>query len=121
MAYVGQHGPHKGIEVLLEALPRLLERYPDAWLVVGGAQTPHTLNLEQRLRELPEGARERCRLLSDLDSQDKADLLGDCDTFASPSGRKPSASRRSGRTLRKPVVVGDSPSQACVVGTESAA
>jgi glycosyltransferase involved in cell wall biosynthesis len=40
VAYVGQQGGHKGIDTLLRVLPRLLERRPDAWLVVAGARTP---------------------------------------------------------------------------------
>jgi glycosyltransferase involved in cell wall biosynthesis len=116
VAYVGQHGPHKGIDVLMKTMPRLLARCPNAWLAIGGAQTPHTLTLERSLRELPEELRSRCRLLSDLDSQEKADLLGGCDVFASPSSKESfGITTLEAWALRKPVVVGDSPSQACVV------
>jgi glycosyltransferase involved in cell wall biosynthesis len=116
VAYVGQHAPHKGIDVLLAAMPRLLERCPNAWLAIGGSRTPHTVELERAFEQLPAEVRQRCRLICDLDSQEKADLLGDCDAFASPSGKEAfGITTLEAWSLRKPVVVGDSPSQACIV------
>ncbi len=116
VAYVGQHGEHKGIDVLLAALPGLLERRPDAWLVVGGSRTPFTERLDQLARRLPPAARGRLRIATDLSAQDKADLLGDCDVFASPSRAESfGITTLEAWSLEKPVVVGDAPSQRSVV------
>jgi glycosyltransferase involved in cell wall biosynthesis len=116
VAYVGQHGSHKGIEVLLAAFPRLLDRCPDAWLVIGGSRTGYTDELERLIVQLPDAARSRCRLLCDISQQDKADLLGDCDVLATPSEKESfGLTTLEAWALRKPVVVGDSPSQYCVV------
>jgi glycosyltransferase involved in cell wall biosynthesis len=116
VAYFGQHGRHKGIDVMLRAFPALLDRCPDAWLAIGGSRTPFTPELERIVADLPAHARERCRLLSDLGHQDKADLLGDCDVFASPSAAESfGITTIEAWSLRKPVVVGDSPSQHSVV------
>jgi glycosyltransferase involved in cell wall biosynthesis len=116
VAYVGQHGGHKGIDTLLAALPGLLRDCPSAWLVIGGSRTPHTEQLERLVAALPDEARARCRLLTDLAPQDKASLLGDCDVFASPSEKEAfGLTTLEAWALRKPVVVGDSPSQACIV------
>jgi glycosyltransferase involved in cell wall biosynthesis len=116
VAYVGQHGSHKGIEVLLEALPELLERCPEAWLAIGGSRTGYTDELERRIAKLTPAARARCRLLCNLSEQEKADLLGDCDVLATPSKKEAfGLTTLEAWSLRKPVVVGDSPSQACVV------
>ena len=114
---MGQHGGHKGIDTLLAALPELLQECPSsAWLVIGGARTPHTDELERLVAALPGEARARCRLLTDLAPQEKADLLGDCDVFASPSEKEAfGLTTLEAWALRKPVVVGDSPSQACIV------
>ena len=116
VVFVGQQASHKGLDVLLAALPGLLERCPDAWLAIGGARTPYTAELQRALERQPARVRERCRLVVDLNGQEKADLLGDCDAFVSPSANEAfGITTLEAWALRKPVVVGDSPSQACVV------
>jgi glycosyltransferase involved in cell wall biosynthesis len=116
VAYLGQQGAHKGIEVLLASFPWVLEQCPDAWLTIGGARTGYTTELERQLARLPPPARARCRLVCDLSEQVKADLLGDCDVLATPSGKEAfGITTLEAWSLGKPVVVGDSPSQASVV------
>ena len=52
----------------------------------------------------------------DIDDRTKADLLGDCDVFASPSQVESFGfTTIEAWSLGKPVVVGDSPSQRSVV------
>lgn len=116
VAYVGQHGPHKGIDTLIAAFPSLLSSCPDARLVVAGARTPYSEELERRLATLPPGARSRCLLQRDLDEQQKADLLGDCDVLATPSAKEAfGITTLEAWSLAKPVVVGDSPAQKEIV------
>jgi hypothetical protein len=91
-------------------------RRPDAWLAIAGSTTPFTERLRQLLRELPREARERVTLLTDVDGQTKADLLGDCDVFASPSQAESFRfTTVEAWSVGKPVVVGDAPSQRSVV------
>ena len=112
VAYVGQQGGHKGIEVLIEALPALLEAVPDACLVVAGSRTPYSEVLERLGSELPAPARARFRLLSDLSMQQKTDLLAACDVFASPSGHESFGITNLEAWARsRPVVLGDGPAQ----------
>ena len=116
VAYFGQQGSHKGIDVLIRTFPTLLERCPNAWLVVAGSRTPFTTRLEELARDLSSEAQERFRLVTDLDEQAKVDLLGDCDVFASPSQSESfGITTLEAWSLGKPVVVGDAPSQSSVV------
>ena len=116
VAYVGQHAGHKGIDTLIGAFPTLLQRISDAWLAIAGSRTPYTHELERLVEGLPEAARARVRLVSDLSEQEKADVLGDCDVFASPSAAESfGITTLEAWALRKPVVVGDSASQRSVV------
>jgi glycosyltransferase involved in cell wall biosynthesis len=116
VAYVGQQGSHKGIEVLMDCWPRLLGECPGAWLVVAGSRTPYTEVLERRAAQLRPAARERFRLLHDLEPQAKADLLTDCDIFASPSGYESfGITTLEAWSQAKPVIVGDGPAQREVV------
>ena len=116
VGFVGQQGEHKGIDTLLAALPALLERRPDACLAVGGARTPYSQTLERLAAELPAPVRRRLVLVDDLDEQEKADLLGDADVFASPSRAESfGITTLEAWSLGKPVVVGDAPSQREIV------
>lgn len=112
VAYVGQHGSHKGLDTLVAALPALLERRPDAWLVLAGARTPYSDRLAQDVAALEPGARARVVVRHDVPAHEKAALLADTDVFASPSRAESfglTTLEAWGRRL--PVVLGDSPSQ----------
>ena len=116
VAYVGQQGGHKGIDTLLRVLPLLLELRPDAWLVVAGARTPYSDELRRIAGALPEHARARVLLLDDVTSSERAEVLADCDIFASPSEQEAfGITTLEAWSQAKPVVVGDGPAQACVV------
>jgi glycosyltransferase involved in cell wall biosynthesis len=116
VAFVGQHASHKGIDVLIAAFPDVLERCHDAWLVIGGSRTRYTDELERLIGQLPPHAKSRCRLLSNLAERDKNDLLRDCSVLATPSGKEAfGITTLEAWAQRKPVVVGNSPSQSCIV------
>jgi glycosyltransferase involved in cell wall biosynthesis len=116
VAYVGQQGGHKGIDTLLRVLPRVLERRPDAWLVVAGARTPYSDELRRIVGGLPDQARSRALILDDVTSAERAEVLADCDIFASPSEQEAfGITTLEAWSQAKPVVVGDGPAQACVV------
>ena len=86
VAYVGQQGGHKGIDTLLRVFPALLERRPDAWLIVAGARTPYSEELRRIVESLPPQAGSRVLLMDDVTAAERAEILADCDIFASPSG-----------------------------------
>lgn len=112
IAYVGQQGGHKGIDTLIAVMPELLERCPSAWLAIGGARTPYSGELRRLAAELPRPASLRVVFADDLTNQEKADLLGDCDVFASPSRFESfGITTLEAWSLARPIVVGDSPSQ----------
>jgi glycosyltransferase involved in cell wall biosynthesis len=116
VAYVGVHGSHKGIDTLLEALPRLLATREDAFLVIAGGETPYSATLRGLIAQLPEPARVRVRMISNLSEELKAEVLADCDVFASPSREEAfGITTLEAWAQARPVVVGDSPGQSSVV------
>jgi glycosyltransferase involved in cell wall biosynthesis len=119
VAYVGQQGGHKGIETLIETLPRLLVHQPDSWLVVAGSRTPYSHHLRELQASMSPHAAARFRLVDDLSEQEKIDLLSACDVFASPSGHESFGITTLEAWARsKPVVLGDGPAQRSVVDPE---
>ena len=116
VAYVGQQAEHKGIDTLIGVLPELLKHCPSAWLAVGGARTPYSKELRRLAALLPKQASAQLVFLDDLTAQTKADLLGDCDVFASPSQAESfEITTLEAWSLAKPVIVGDNPAQREIV------
>jgi glycosyltransferase involved in cell wall biosynthesis len=85
VAYLGQQGSHKGIDLLLGAFPALLAAHPQARLVIAGSRTPYSAEIRRLEAALPAAAQVRVEVLDDLSEQAKVDLLAACDVFASPS------------------------------------
>jgi glycosyltransferase involved in cell wall biosynthesis len=116
VVYVGQQGGHKGLDTLIEAFPTLLLHQPDAWLVIAGAPTPYSEHLRRVRTQLSPAVAGRFRLLDYISEQEKADLLGACDVFASPSGFESfGITTLQAWARRKPVVVGRDTAQQSIV------
>ena len=116
VAYVGQQGSHKGIDLLVDAFPSLLAEHPEAHLVIAGSRTPYSAEVRRRVQALQAEARQKVEVLDDVDEAEKTALLAACDIFASPSryesfGITVLEAWRQGR----PVMVGDGPALRCVV------
>jgi phosphatidylinositol alpha-1,6-mannosyltransferase len=121
VAYVGQHGSHKGLDTLVAAMPSLLERAPGARLVIAGARTPYSAKLAEQVAALDPAVRARVIVRHDVPADEKARLLADADVFASPSRAESfglTTLEAWGRRL--PVVLGDSPSQREIAGDAAA-
>jgi glycosyltransferase involved in cell wall biosynthesis len=100
IAFVGQHGLHKGIDTLIRAMPRVWGKFPNTQLIIAGGTTPFTGRFKQ-LAQLTESAMRaslfddhhvpgrlpgRAHFMEDVDENKKYEILEACDIFASPSG-----------------------------------
>lgn len=70
----------KGLSVLLEALPALLARVPDAHLVVAGPGDPGDV-----LDQVPAGLRDRVLLLGLVSEEDKPRVYASGDAYCAPN------------------------------------
>jgi phosphatidylinositol alpha-1,6-mannosyltransferase len=89
IAFVGQHGLHKGIDTLIRAMPRVWGKFPNMQLIIAGGTTPFTKRLKQlaQMTELaPSRPPGRIHFIDDVDENKKYEILETCDVFASPSG-----------------------------------
>jgi glycosyltransferase involved in cell wall biosynthesis len=86
VGFIGQLGGHKGLDTLLDAMPRVWERLPDAHLLVAGARSMYVPHLEAMIAAWPSGLRRRVTVRYDFADKDKADLFAALDVFAYPSG-----------------------------------
>jgi glycosyltransferase involved in cell wall biosynthesis len=86
IAFIGQHGLHKGINILIKAMPRVWEKFPDARLVIAGGTTPFTGSFKKLARSIDRGQQGRIHFMDNVDENRKYGIIESCDIFASPSG-----------------------------------
>jgi glycosyltransferase involved in cell wall biosynthesis len=100
IAFVGQHGLHKGIDTLIQAMPRVWEKFPNTQLMIAGGTTPFTSRFKYQARmielamranlfdddHVPPRSPVRIHFIDDVEENKKYEILEACEIFASPSG-----------------------------------
>jgi len=100
IAFVGQHGLHKGIDTLIQAMPYVWKKYTKARLIIAGGITPFTSRFKQEAQmmepammvsqfedgHVPGRMSRRIHFMDNVDEARKYEILAACDIFASPSG-----------------------------------
>ena len=76
----------KRLDLLIAAMPAVWSSYPDAQLLLAGARTSHSPQLEQMIARL--SRRSQVTMVNDFDEADKANLIAACDIIAHPSGNE---------------------------------
>lgn len=84
-AFLGKQAPHKEIDTLLAAMPRVWERLPDACLAIAGEPTAHSPRLRALARALPGDRRAQVLFFDAPDDAERAALLAACDLLVLPS------------------------------------
>jgi glycosyltransferase involved in cell wall biosynthesis len=88
VAVVGKQTARKRFDILLEAMRRVWAVRPDAQLLLAGARTPYSLQIEEMVGALPREQRTHTTIVSDFSEEEKPNLLAACDIFALPSGQE---------------------------------
>lgn len=84
IAFVGQHGLHKGIETLILAMQDVWQNFPSARLVIAGGMSPFS-DAFKKLAACIDN-RKRIFFLDNIDEFLKDSVLSGCDIFTTPSG-----------------------------------
>ena len=84
VGFIGQIALHK-IPTLIDAMPAVWGKMPEAQLLIAGAKTTYAKELDKKISEWPVEFRNRTRLIYNFDESDKAWLFNACDVFAYPS------------------------------------
>lgn len=81
IAFLGRmNEPRKGLDVLLGAMTRVVERFPNARLLVAGPG-----DADQVRREAPVSVRDRLEFLGLISDADKASLFASVDAYVAPN------------------------------------
>jgi glycosyltransferase involved in cell wall biosynthesis len=85
VGYIGQIVPHKGVDTLIRAMPRIWKIYPDVRVLVAGARRTFADQLEKMVAEWPDEWRHKILFCYDFKSEIKPWLYAALDVFAYPS------------------------------------
>jgi glycosyltransferase involved in cell wall biosynthesis len=81
--YLGRLAPYKGVQFLIEAIPRVLEKVPETKFLISGAMRYDIADLSQLLRNLEV---EKSVIFAGYVSEQKVpELYASCDVFCYPS------------------------------------
>jgi len=86
VAVVAKQNARKRLDVLLEAMPRVWAVYPDVRLLIAGARTAYTRQIEDMISTFTPEQQAHVTVIGDFPEEEKARLLAACDIFALPSG-----------------------------------
>lgn len=86
IGFIGQLGGHKGLDVLIRAMPEVWKKTADARLLIAGARSMFVPHLEAMIQALPSRNRRKVTVRYDFPSEEKPDLFAAVDAFAYPSG-----------------------------------
>jgi len=85
VGYIGQIVPHKGVDTLIRAMPRVWKIHPEVRVLVAGARRAFADQLEKMVAEWPEEWRQKILFCYDFKSEQKPWLYAALDVFAYPS------------------------------------
>lgn len=88
VAFVGQQVPHKGIDLVVGAMTAVWAAHPNACLLIAGAQTSYSAEIERWIAALPEARRGRVGLIHNFPEAEKAAIFAACDLLAFPSAHE---------------------------------
>jgi glycosyltransferase involved in cell wall biosynthesis len=88
VAIVAQHLRHKRIDLLIQAMPGVWQRFPEAMLLIVGKRTDYSKHLERLVRAYSPEQQARIVMVSEFSDPEKADLFAACDVFVLPSSHE---------------------------------
>lgn len=88
IAFVGQQVPHKGIDILLEAMPHVWQHTPDACLLIAGAKTTYSTTIKAWYDQLSPDFKQRVAILDNFSEEEKPSIFAVCDMLVFPSGHE---------------------------------
>jgi glycosyltransferase involved in cell wall biosynthesis len=88
IAFVGQQVPHKGIDMVLEAVQELWRRQRPVCLLIAGAQSTYSPVIKSQWQQLPAEQQQRIAIIDNFAEEDKPHIFAACDLLAFPSGHE---------------------------------
>ena len=78
----------KRLDILLQAMPSVWAVQPNVHLLMAGARTSYSSQIDEMINALPPEQRAQVTVVSDFPADEKPNLLAACDLVAHPSGNE---------------------------------
>lgn len=88
IAYIGQQVPHKGVDMIMEAMPAIWDLHPEACLLIAGARSTYTAVIEQWQQQLPPHQQKQVGLIINFAEDEKPHLFHAADMVLYPSAHE---------------------------------
>lgn len=88
VAFVGQQVPHKGIDIVFQAMKQIWHDFPEACLLIAGAKTTYSATIKQMVKQLSPALQSRVAIIDDFGEKEKPAIFAACDMLAFPSGHE---------------------------------
>jgi glycosyltransferase involved in cell wall biosynthesis len=86
IGFIGQIGGHKGVDTLVQAMPKVWELMPEVHVLIAGARTLFCDTIEKMIAQWPEEHKQKLILKYNFENDEKPWLFSAVDIFAYPSG-----------------------------------
>ena len=88
VAFIGQQVPHKGVDMIMEAMSAIWQAQPEACLLVAGSQTTYSAVIQNWRDQLPPAQQAQVALINNFQEEEKADLFAAADVILYPSAHE---------------------------------
>jgi glycosyltransferase involved in cell wall biosynthesis len=88
VAVMARQSALKRLEVLLQAMPQVWAVHPNVRLLMAGARTSYSPQIDRVINALPPEQQAQVTVISDFSEDQKPRLLAACDLIAHPSGNE---------------------------------
>lgn len=88
VALVAKQTARKRFDTLLAAMQRVWTVHTNARLLIAGARTPYSRQIEEMINALPSEQQTHVTVVSDFSEKEKPNLVAACDMFVLPSGQE---------------------------------
>jgi len=78
----------KRLDILLQAMPKIWAVHPNTHLMMAGARTSYSPQIDQMINALPAEQQAQVTVVNDFSEDEKLNLLAACDLIAHPSGNE---------------------------------
>jgi glycosyltransferase involved in cell wall biosynthesis len=88
VAVLARQAALKRLDILLKAMPRVWEKRPEVHLLMAGARTSFSPNIDRMIGAFAPEQQARVTVINDFSEREKPDLLMACDILAHPSANE---------------------------------
>jgi glycosyltransferase involved in cell wall biosynthesis len=85
VAFVGQQVPHKGIDLVIEAMSLVWKKHPNARLLIAGSRTTYSDQIGVRISRLPTEQKLNVVVFDNFEEKEKPSIFAASDLLAFPS------------------------------------